>query len=139
MNSHICLVVDDNLQKLWKKWRRFYYMPVWEGDYLKTSDIFYDAVVQYVFLFGLYMWVVTPPILRVIERLHNWVMRLISSRGPWRQRNGSWAYPSVWEALAVAVLGPVSDYITRQQNTVEQYIPRLTIYEILVEEERMPV
>ena len=52
------------------KWERFSILLGQEGAGIIISGSFYMAVVQYILLFGLEVWVITPRILRVLGRLH---------------------------------------------------------------------
>ena len=70
-------MVDQNLQRAWRKWGRFSHLVCQEGDDTRKSGIFY-AVVQSVLIFGSESWVVAPCILWDMRSIHNWVMQWIS-------------------------------------------------------------
>ena len=78
-----------NLHIVWRKWGQFPHLLCWERSDTRTSGRFYVAMLQYVLLFGLDSWVVTPHILRDVWIFNNQAMRRISIQIP-RCRNGFW-------------------------------------------------
>ena len=63
--------MEGNLQKVSNIWGRISDLLLQERDDYKIYGIFYVVVVQYVFIFGEYMWVVMPQILKELGSLHN--------------------------------------------------------------------
>ena len=93
----------------------------------RTSGRFYVLVVQYVLIFGLTSWVITPRILQALGSLHNWVARRVSGRMPWFQ-NVKWEYSSIGEAVVDVGLGKIGGYIPRLHNSVVHYIATQPIF-----------
>ena len=86
------------------------------------SGHFFKAVSQAVLLFGAEMWVLTPRMERALDSLQHRVARRLARRQPRRRGGGSWAYPSLEEAMGEAGFEGIRKSITRRHNTVAQYI-----------------
>ena len=84
------------------------------------------------------MYVLTPWILKTLEILRNHAPHWISGRVTWRKSNDILWYPLIGESLIGASIGPVGDYISRQQNNVSQYIAMWLIYDIALVYHRIP-
>ena len=92
---------------------------------------FYIAVVQVILLFGLETWVVTLHIKRLWGGFHHRVARRISGNMPWWRTEGTWKYSPLVGAMRASGLKEIKIYISRQQNTVVQYIanrPNMDLY-----------
>ena len=112
---------------------------VQEGADAKTSGMFYVSLVQYILLFGVDTWVVTPCILKALYILNNRAAHQISSRFNQQQRNVIWVYPPISETLMGALLSPFGYYITCRKNNLAQYITMWPIYDITVAKEMIIV
>ena len=89
-----------------------------EGAYRSTYGKFSVAVVQAVLLFGLETWMVTTCIKNSLIGFHHREFGRMADRVPEHQLNGIWVYPSIGEALVMAILEEIRVYITCRKNTV---------------------
>jgi hypothetical protein len=80
---------------------------------------FYKALVQSVLLYGSKSW--TATMLATLNSFHNKVARRIAGLMPEVQDN-AWYYPPLDQALKIAGLLPIKEYIRTCQNTVTAYI-----------------
>ena len=60
-----------------------------EGEYRRTADIFYVAMVQSVLLFGSETWVMTPQLDKAFEGFHHQALQNIAFMGPKCQWDGT--------------------------------------------------
>ena len=63
--------VYQNLSKAHKQWGRIACMLSWTGASLRTSSMFYKAVVQSVLLYGSKTWTLSSTMLKVLGGFHN--------------------------------------------------------------------
>ena len=91
-----------------------------------------------VLLFVSKTWVVYPHLGKALVRFHHRAVRLVTGMGTKHQREMTWVYPPIVEALVIAGLDEIGVYITRSHNTVVQYIVTCTIMELCLAEKRRP-
>jgi hypothetical protein len=83
--------------------------------------MFYRAIVQTVLLFSSETWVVTPTLLQSLESFHHAIDRRISGkRATLDVRTGVWKWPPIAEAMELAGLKPIAEYIRIRQDTTSQ-------------------
>lgn len=128
--------LHHNLSKARKRWGMVSKVLVQEEATPKVSAMFYKAVVQSVLLYGCEMWTFTPAMLRVLEGFHHRVARRISGKTA-RRVNGRWVYPPIREALELAGLLPIDQYILVRQRTLVEKIATRPIYQLCREVERL--
>ena len=71
------------------KWGRLVNILGKEGEYRRTADIFYVAMVQSVLLFGSETWVMTPQLDKAFEGFHHQALQNIAFMGPKCQWDGT--------------------------------------------------
>ena len=105
----LILGVDDdwpsavlNLVKAQMVWRRMSRILIREGVRPRVSSFFFRAVVQLVFLFGAYNWLVNPCMGRSLGGFHYQVARRPTGRLPWWILDGRWDYTLAGAAIAKA-------------------------------------
>ena len=108
------LAVEGNLGKARKSWGRLSRILSREGVDPKVSGHFFKAVSQAVLLFGAEMWVLTPRMERALDSLQHRVAQRLARRQPRRRGGGSWAYPSLEEAMGEAGFEGIRKSITRR-------------------------
>ena len=91
-----------------------------EGADRRKLGIFYVAVVKKVLLFGSKTWVLTSQMENSFKGFHQRAVRRMTGMPPRRQRDGTWLYPTIGEALSMVGLYDIRVYIDRCQNTVAQ-------------------
>jgi hypothetical protein len=136
-NGSDWMALAHNLSKARRSWGRISRLLVREGATPKISGLFYQAVVQQVLLFGSETWNISPAMLRALESFHHRAARRISGRMA-RLSHGEWVYPPLEEALELAGLLPVREYISRRQNTVAEWVANRPVLELCTSYERMP-
>ena len=82
-----------------------------EGSDRRTPGRFYVAVVQAVLLFGSETWVLTPQLEKPLEGFHHRVVRRMVCMGPKHQRDGTWVYTTIEEALEMVGMEDIGEYI----------------------------
>ena len=81
--------------------------------------MFYKAIVQSVLLFGSETWNLTASQLQALTGFHHRVARRLSGRMPYRDAHlGRWVYPLIEEALEIAGLSPLEEYILQCRWTI---------------------
>ena len=91
--------------------------------------------VQAVILFGSKTWVLTPWLEKPLKGFHPWAVRQMAGMLPIIQRDGTWVYTPIGEALKMMGIDEIGVYITRHQNTAAQYIASCTIMDLCLAEE----
>ena len=89
----------------------------------QVSGMFYKAIIQTVLLFSSETWVVTPSLLLQLESFHHaaaW--QIAGKRATLDVRTGVWKWPPLAEAMALAGVNPISEYIRVRQDTIAQYV-----------------
>ena len=104
----------DNLSKARKSWGKLSWILSREGADPKVSGIFLKAVSQAVLLFGVETWVLTSRTERDLDSFQHRVTRRLTGRQPRRRWYGSWAYPSLEEAMGEAGFEGIRKFITRR-------------------------
>ena len=95
---------------------------------------FYVAVVQAVLLFGSKTWVTTPWMDKALKGFHHQVVQQMAGMVPKRQRDGTWVYAPIGEALEMVGLDDIGVYIARHQKMVVQYIATHPIMDLCLVE-----
>ena len=62
----------------------------------------------------------------------------MTGRQPQKGRDGGWVYPPLEDAIAEEGLHEVEAYVSRRQNTVEQYISTMPIMDLCLAAKRRP-
>ena len=124
------LAVLVNIGKVRKSWGQLLRILSREGADPKVSGYFYKAVTQAVLLFGAKTWVLTPRIERALDSFHNRVAQRFTGSQPRRRGYGSWAYPTLEEAMGEAGFEGIRKSVTRRQNRVAQYIATRPILDL---------
>ena len=102
---------------------------------MRTSGIFYIAVVQVLLLYGLEMWVMSPRIGRTMGGLHHQVVRRQMGKMPQSNMDGTWKYLYLEEAGVQDVV----TYIACHQNTATNFIVTRPIMDLCLAAVRFPV
>jgi hypothetical protein len=89
--------------------------------------MFCKAVIHSVFLYGFEMWAITKSMLKVLERFHHRVARRLSGL--------MLRYPLA-DALQIAGLFPMEEYVSRCHNRLADYVTTRPIFELCGEAER---
>ena len=71
---------------------------------------------------------------RVLGVLQHRVTHKLMGRKPWKGRYGGRFYPPLEDEMAEAGLQKVETYVSRRQNTVEQYILTRPIMDLCLAE-----
>ena len=119
-----------------RKWARLTRVLGREGEDARTSVYIYLEVFQYVMLYGLEMWIMTPRIGRLLGGFHNRVSCRMVGRQPQRVRGEGWVYLPLEDVMAEAGLQNVETYVSRLHDTVVQYIATRPIMELCLVEKR---
>ena len=82
----------------------------------------FKAVVQVVLLLEAEMWFLTPSMDLELSSFQHRVAQQLIGRQPRRLGGESWDYPPLAVVMAEAGLEEIGNYVTRNQNTVAQYI-----------------
>ena len=115
--------VFRNISLARKKWGMCMRILARDDATPRISGMFYKAIVQTVLLFSSETWVVTPTLLQQLESFHHAVARRISGkRATLDVRTGVWKWPPIAEALALAGILPIAEYIRVRQDTIAQYV-----------------
>ena len=83
-------VVVVNLKKVRNSWARMTRMLGWEGDNPRVSRMFFNAVVQVLFIFWLETWVLTPCMGQALGSFQHRFARRIIVRQPNKREEGGW-------------------------------------------------
>ena len=94
------------------------------------SEKIYKEVAQAVLLFGAETWVITPRMERALDSFHRRFAQHLTGRQSRRRGNGSYAYPSLEEAVGGAGSKGIRKYFTRRKNMVTQYIATRPILDL---------
>jgi hypothetical protein len=115
--------VFRNISLARKKWGMCMRILARDDATPRISGMFYKAIVQTVLLFSSETWVVTPTLLQQLESFHHAVARRISGkRATLDVRTGVWKWPPIEEALALAGILPIAEYIRVRQDTIAEYV-----------------
>ena len=125
-----------NMRKARKRWALVRRVLTRDGATPGISGMFYKAVAMSVLLYGVETWVLTKHMTKSLEGFHNRVARQISG-GQRRLRLGTWVSPPVEEALAIAKLRPMSEYILRRRRYLRDYIQDRPILSALSRADRL--
>jgi exonuclease III len=129
--------VYKNLKKAKSKWALISRPLLKTGVAPKFVGMFYKAIVQSVLLYGCETWVITPPMLKILEGFHHRIARRITNKMPHLQ-HGTWVYPPLQEALTEAGLFPIATYISRRQSTIAQYLAGRPIHQLCLQAHPVP-
>ena len=86
---------------------------------------------QTVLLYGSESWTIGPKMLEVLTGFHHKIARQIAKKTASRQPDGTWVYPPIAEALEIAGLFPMEEYIRRRQSRMVQYVATRPIFPAL--------
>ena len=75
-----------------------------KGADRRMAGKFYLEVVKVVLLFSSETWVITPWMEKAVEVFHHQAVHPMAIMGPKRQRDGTWVYPPIGEALTMVGL-----------------------------------
>ena len=101
-----------------------------EGAELAVSEIFYRAVVQAVLLFGVETWVLSAPMMQILEGAHVGLLRqVIVKQEIWR-RDGSWRQVMEKVVLQGAGTQPLRTYLDRRQVTFSDWVALRPIFDV---------
>ena len=89
-------------------------------------------------IYGSEKLVVTDAMLKVLEGLHHQLTLNIAGMSACHVGEGGWDWSSVAEALEVADLWPLNEYIQRRQANIAEYITNHPIYELCMGVDQMP-
>ena len=98
----------------------------------------HELVVQTVLLYGVKIWVVMVEMLKVLEGLHHRLVRRIVGTKDRRMAEGEWEWPPVADALYIAVIWTLKEYIQKQKATIAAKTFFQTIYDICTGTEKIP-
>jgi len=129
--------LQKNLAKARKRWGLISRLLVSEGASAPVSGLFYKAAILTVLLYGSESWVWTQRMYKAAESFHNHVARRISGKVG-RFQNGTWTYPPIKEALKACSMHPLSMYIHRRRDRIQQHAFGRDIYEICKNTGRLP-
>lgn len=129
--------VFHNLKKARQQWALISRVLVKEGASTRAKGMFYKAIVQSVLLYGVESWTVTPAILKALESFHHRVARRITGLTP-RLVAGEWHYPPLAEAMKLAGLYPMKEYVRRRQATYADYLATRPLYQLCVNTPPVP-
>ena len=134
------LAIRRNLNRARQKWAMISRILSREGATPRVSGLFYKAVVQSVLLYGSETWVLDKAKLQALSGFHNRVARRLSGRMP-RFRPGpgagTWEYPPIEEALEIAGLFTLEEYILRRRGTILAQVQQRPIYRLCQEALRL--
>ena len=88
-------------------------------------------------LYGSESWVVTDAMMKVLEGFHHRIDRRITGKTARCVREEGWEWPPVEEALELAGMWPMQEYVRRRQATIEDCIATRLIYELCTGAEHM--
>ena len=126
-----------NLQKARQRWASVSRVLTREGASPRISGMFYKAVVQSVLLYGSETWNLDSTMLKALEGFHHRAARRLSGRRPrYLPEEDRWEYPPIAEALAIAGLLPIKDYIQRRNSAAADYIASRPIFDLCNRMER---
>ena len=105
-----------------RSWGRLSRVLGWEGADPKVLGTFNTGVAQAVLLFGAETWVPTQRMEKALESFQSRVSRRIIGRQLRQNKDESWYYQPLAEALREAGMVGIRTSITQRQNTAAQYI-----------------
>jgi hypothetical protein len=124
-----------NLQKAQSKWAMIAKVLIRERATPHISGLFYKAIVQTVLLYGSESWVITPAMLKVLDSFHHQVAHCITGHTP-HQINDTWHYPPIGPTLEEAGLLTMKKYMTKQLNTIAEYVATRPLHQLTQEAAR---
>ena len=84
--------------------------------------MFYTKMIHAVLLYGSETWFIYLCIEKTLGCFHYWVIRHLTGQMSQWNRDRTWSYPPLEEALSEAVMQEVEIYIDHHKNTVAQLI-----------------
>jgi hypothetical protein len=95
----------------------------------RTSAKFYQAIVQFILLYGSKTWVLSKAVMARLEGFHicaaYWMAKEhVPCRGPHRQ----WVHPSSNKVLKECGMHTIQHYIDVRQQTIAQYVVDHSIF-----------
>ena len=102
-----------------------------QGADARISGNLYKAVVQSILLYGSETWVLTAPMVKVLEGFHHKVLRQITGRQPkYDVRTDTWSKRPIFRAYEEAGVLPIVEYIHVRQMRIANYVATRPIYEL---------
>jgi hypothetical protein len=132
--------IQKNLVKARSKWALISHPLTKTGVSPRYVSYFYKAIVQLVLLYGSESWVLTTPMLNVLNGFQHRIARRISGLMATREDDKTWHYPPIKRALEIAGLYSISEYISKRHTTLASYVATHPILQICQEqaEEKAP-
>ena len=127
-----------NLRKVWSWWGVVAKVLMVTGAAVRAQAMIYKAVVQTVLIYGSNRWVVTGSMLKFMDGFHHQVARRIPEKTAWCIVYREWEWPPLTDALEIAWLWPIKEYIQRRQATIAEHIACQPIYELFTGVEKFP-
>ena len=96
------------------------------------SEMFYQAVLQAVLIFGAETWVLLTEMSRKLEGLHVGFLRQVTGQKAKRQREGTWRSVAAAEVIKESGTHKLWLYIDKRQATVAKWVvlrPVLDIFD----------
>jgi hypothetical protein len=75
-----------------------------------------------VLLYGSETWTVTPQMISTLNGFHHKVARRIANMMPTREKDETWYYPPIQNALKKAGLFTIAEYIKKRQDTIAVHV-----------------
>jgi Reverse transcriptase (RNA-dependent DNA polymerase)/Ulp1 protease family, C-terminal catalytic domain len=122
--------VHKNLLKARSKWALISRPLIKTGVSPRYIGYFYKSIVQSVLLYGSESWVLTTPMLKALNGFHHRIARKISGLMPTRIDDNNWYYPPIEDALEIAGLYTITEYIRTRQNTLAAYVATRPILQV---------
>ena len=120
-----------NLKKARQKWSMARRILARQGADARISGNLYKAVVQSILLYGSETWVLTAPMVKVLEGFHHKVLRQITGRQPkYDVRTDTWSKRPIFRAYEEAGVLPIVEYIHVRQMRIANYVATRPIYEL---------
>ena len=101
-----------------------------EGEDPRVSEIFYQAVMQAVLLFGAENWVLLVAMYRNLELVHMVFLRQMIGHKAKRKRDETWISEGAAQALTEEGTETLGAYIENRQSTVSEWVALRPIMEI---------
>ena len=123
--------VSRNLKKARQKWSMARRILARQGADARISGNLYIAVVQSILLYGSETWVLTTPMVKVLEGFHHRVIRQIAGMQPkYDARTDTWTKRPIYRAYVLTGTTPIVDYIHTRQMRIANYVATRPIYDL---------
>lgn len=127
-----------NLQKARKRWGMVSRLLTREGASPRVSGLFYKAVVQTVLLYASETWNISSQgLMSMLRSFHHRMARCISRQTPrYFRGEDRWEYPPIDDALEIAGLFKIEEYLRRRQALFVDYVATRPIYNLCINSDR---